>query len=207
MATLVEPNQDKNIVHTQQWNDALDTLIESASFESSSRTRCSVALLHTSLEHHKAIVRLIRENLSGSAFALIRSQFEALARGIWYQHCATDKKVERFLSGKNPPNLDQMLRDISKLPGHEDDVLTKFKEGNWGTMNDLTHGGHIQVKARNTEDGIEVSYVEAHVEKLLQTSTALSLIAGVEIAKTCSTDGLADKIFIAHQSTFPEQHK
>ena len=49
-----------------------------------------------SLEYQKAIVLLIENKLIGSAFSLVRLQFEAYIRGLWLIRCATEPEIEKF---------------------------------------------------------------------------------------------------------------
>jgi hypothetical protein len=50
-------------------------------------------------EHHDATIRLLAEDLNGSAFALLRSVFEAYVRGEWIALRADETWVNRFLEG------------------------------------------------------------------------------------------------------------
>ena len=40
---------------------------------------------------------------------------EAFLRGLWLYHSATDKQIERFLEGKDPPRVNEMIEDLDKV--------------------------------------------------------------------------------------------
>src|ERR1700732_1628230 len=61
------------------------------------RNTTVVAFIDQALEHHGAILLLLRSGFVGSAFALARSVTEILYRGVWFTVCATDEQVKRFL--------------------------------------------------------------------------------------------------------------
>src|ERR1700684_1799383 len=55
-----------------------------------------VGFIDQAIEHHAAILLLLRSGLVGSAFALTRSVIEILVRGVWLTACATDDEVKKF---------------------------------------------------------------------------------------------------------------
>jgi len=183
-----------NIHSAIRWVEESNQLIDGVAFTSSNRTRASVGLLHLSLEHNKGLVSCIENEIFGSAFALFRCQFETLIRGVWIQWCATDKEVDGFLDGKEPPRIHALLEAIEAVPRFESRALTAVKAALWKTMNDYTHGGAVQVKARNTATDIVVNYQVEHVEAVLEYSVNLAYTCGVQVAKVCVNDKLANQL-------------
>ena len=55
--------------------------IEGLPLPVSDRDRLAAGCFHQALEHHEAIVKLVRRKLVGSAFALLRPLFELFVRG------------------------------------------------------------------------------------------------------------------------------
>src|SRR5260370_26083086 len=68
--------------------------VNGAEFKSSPRNNLVFAYGSVVLEHQKAIATLVESQLIGSAFALLRSQVEAVFRGLWSIQIATDKQVK-----------------------------------------------------------------------------------------------------------------
>ena len=57
-----------------------------------------IGFISQSIEHHDALLLLVRSQLFGSAFALVRSIVEILVRGVWIQGTAWSKaKVMNYL--------------------------------------------------------------------------------------------------------------
>ena len=55
-----------------------------------------VGFISQGIEHHEAVVLLLRSNLIGSGFALVRSIIEILVRGAWMTTSATDAQITKF---------------------------------------------------------------------------------------------------------------
>lgn len=95
----------------------LDRFIEGLSIPTNDRAIIVAACEDVALEHHKSIVLTTREQLHGSAFALIRIQFEAYIRGQWLHYCASDDELAKF---KERDKLDKTFGQlIEDLEGQE----------------------------------------------------------------------------------------
>ena len=60
------------------------------------RTVVLLGLISQLVEHHEAVLLLVRNGKVGSAFALQRSIFEGVYRGMWLNFCATELQVQGF---------------------------------------------------------------------------------------------------------------
>jgi hypothetical protein len=69
-------------------------------------------------------------------------------------------------------------------------------------MNGYTHGGGIQVSARNTETAIEVNYTLEHVEAMMEYSCHIAFSRGVQIARVCEKAELAAGLTDLHRGLF-----
>ncbi|WP_458576254.1 DUF6988 family protein [Aliamphritea spongicola] len=69
------------------------------------RSKISFGLLHLSLEHFGSIITLINYNMSASAVALLRCQYEALIRSLYFDQCATEKSYMNLLIIKSKKAL------------------------------------------------------------------------------------------------------
>ena len=82
------PALNDAIEKSKRWMAAAATLTDGLQFDTTPRRKLSVTLHHLSIEHHSAIHTLVDLHGWGSAFALLRPQFEAYVRGYWYCLCA-----------------------------------------------------------------------------------------------------------------------
>ncbi len=53
-------------------------------------------LIDQLLEHHDSIFLLVRAEKIGSAFALARTVFEGMYRGLWLNFCATNEQIQEY---------------------------------------------------------------------------------------------------------------
>lgn len=193
---------DTALAQSEQWMKERASLMDEITFEATNRLRVAVALLHLSLEHQTGIHSLVNLGVMGSAFALFRPQFEAYVRGVWYHRCATDAQVSSFIGGEQPPKINVLIEEIEKLEAFDEKLLSYAKRQLWSNLNDFTHGGTTQVKARCTADEITQNYKEEHIANLLTASTSLSLVAGVALAATVRTEVLARQLYSAFRGIY-----
>jgi hypothetical protein len=146
-------------------------------------------LLDLSLEHHIGIVQLVTCRMNGSAFALIRAQFEALVRGLWLHLCATAEQLQAFVDKDSLPlNFGQMIEAIEKHDSFGDKVLSGIKTQVWKAMHGYTHGGMHQIARRIKSDSIEPNYDPEEIIEVLKASGLLALLALLQIGRLASSD-------------------
>lgn len=187
---------------SERWMIQCSALVDGISFPTTNRALVSVSLHHLCIEHHTGIHTLADHHVFGSAFALFRPQFEAYVRGAWYHLCAPETGASDFLRGAEPPRMDTMIQQLERTEAFDEGTLRRMKSETWRNLCDFTHGGVIQVKARNTGDEIIQSYKPEHVAALLTSSATLSLLAGVAIAAVVEETLLANKLRNAYHSIY-----
>jgi hypothetical protein len=157
--------------------------------------RISATLLDLALEHHVGIVHLLDARIYGSAFALLRIEFEAFIRATWLQQCATPKELNAF--EKNDTfnlTFGQMINAIEKHQDFQGKVLSGLKESAWKAMNSYTHGGLHQVTRRMKNGNIEPNYEPDEVIEVLKASGYLALLALLQIARLAENVDLEKEV-------------
>jgi hypothetical protein len=192
------------IEKSAEWMKGCVSFVDGVNFETTNRLRVSMSLLHLCVEHQTGIHVLVEHGVIGSAFALIRPQFEAYLRGVWLHQCATDAQVSSFLAGEEPPKVGVLIEAVQKLEGFEEGALGNLKKTIWRNLNDFTHGGTIQVKARNTMDEIASNYRREHIVGLLQSSVTLALLAGTAMATVVNSGELANNLLSLYRRLYEE---
>lgn len=117
---------DDAIATSAKWLNECNARLDGAPINASYRNRVSAGLLHLSLEHHGAIQLLISNKPHphyGSALALLRPQFEGFGRGVWFHHCASERRLTNFINNCEPPGIDQLILAIEAAPGYEEGFL------------------------------------------------------------------------------------
>jgi hypothetical protein len=196
--TALEDAIDKS----KRWMEQAHSLIDGRSFPTSDRNRVAVSLFHLCIEHHQGIHTLVDHGVIGSAFALVRPQLEAYVRGAWFAVCATDVDVARFLRDEGPPRIGILIENLEEKEAYKSGSLRRMKAELWDTLCGLTHGGYIQVLARNREDEIVQRYLLPHITGLIKASPILSYLACVGMAAVLDEQPLAAKMREAHQAIY-----
>lgn len=168
--------QSEDLIH---W---LDRLIEGLSVPSNDRAVITAAVQDVALEHHKSIVLTTRSAFHGSAFALLRLQFEAYVRGSWIRHCASDEVLERF---KRKDKLDrefgELIKDLESKEAFNVGVLSQIKTNSWSDMNSFTHTGLLQIVRRITSTNVESRYPVDEIVGTLDFADSIALLATLAI--------------------------
>jgi hypothetical protein len=106
-----------------------------------------------SFEFAAGSLLLNSHDLSAPAYALLRSQYESLVRGIWLLHSASEAWVEKLANPLTRENADraneglglsEMLKQLENgLTSPKPIVaqLREYKEVSWKAMSSYTHGG------------------------------------------------------------------
>ena len=110
----------------------------------------SASLYEITSEHVSSIFLLLLFSRTSSAAALLRSCVESAVRGTWLLLVASDNNVENVVTerGKDKgwPGLDQMMGAIEGH--HKAGGLLRRIFTQTGALNDLTHGGLMQIAHR-----------------------------------------------------------
>ena len=165
-----------------QW---MDQRIDGLEISSDERTRISAACFDIALEHQKAIVLLIANQLIGSAFSLERLLFEAYIRGLWLGKCASSQEIEMYKKDQLDKSFSTLIKEIEQIDGFQDGVLSKAKAAGWKAMNSYTHSGFFQSVRRNKPDTIEPNYGEDEILEVLGFANSIGMLSALQIAISC----------------------
>ena len=139
------------------------------------RSTSVVGMIDQVLEHHTAILLLLRSGMTGSAFALTRPVTETVVRGVWLTACATDAEVMKFVEkDRIEPSYGEMSEAIDTMCGI--DYFAGFKTQTWKVLNSYTHTGMLQIGRRFTGDQLQPSYTDAERVEVLRVITASVLL-------------------------------
>jgi hypothetical protein len=195
---------DQEIRRAEQLIQVLDRQIHDMPVNASLRNKLAGACFDMAVEHQKAIVTLVANNLNGSAFALIRALFESYIRGLWLHKCATDAELERFLQTEElSKNFGNLCDDLEKLEAFQDGVLSKVKKQSWKAMNSYTHTGMQQIVRRLTSETIEANYDDDEIIEAINFSCGIGWLVAIAICDVADRVDAANSIFQQLKATFP----
>ncbi|WP_444910411.1 DUF6988 family protein [Microbulbifer sp. TRSA005] len=176
----------------------INTITNGIVIPGNARSKVSSAYHHLTLEHFCSLIHLLNLNLYASSAALLRPQYEASMRGIYFSDYASDKALKNFISGEKKPTLGTIIGDItSKLEKKKESPFCRFFSSIETMMNEFTHGGMDQVNRRFTESELINNYSEK--DKFILVSASLSL---AKISFTCTLNTAGRKSELA--TLFPE---
>ncbi|MCK7597074.1 hypothetical protein M0G74_07275 [Microbulbifer sp. CAU 1566] len=123
----------------------------------SQRAWASKVMSSIALEHASSAKLLIQAGNKTSAISLFRLQFEALIRGKWVLHAASETKVSalcELINESNFPRLNnqqasmgEMLKELTKvLPTHRMRQLEEFRDSSWKPLCSMVHGGVLALQ-------------------------------------------------------------
>lgn len=142
------------------------------------RVTVSSALFFAAMDHHVALILLLRNNMRSSAFALLRVIFDATWRGAWATYIASDQNLNAFIVGRYDPKPEPAIRQLEQkhvLPA----VLSIIYANGWSAMSAFTHGGALQVQRWIGEAVIEPRHTDAEVREVLDIADRLAFTACV----------------------------
>jgi hypothetical protein len=147
------------------------------------RTVIVIGFIDQIIEHHESMLLLLRNDKTGSAFALARSVVEGMYRGMWINFVATDVQIERF------ERTDEIGLNMTELACaidagyHAEDFFEDLKRCSWDALNSYTHTGMLQLGRRFREHNVEPSYTDAQiVEITTAVTTCVLLLVGKFLA-------------------------
>jgi hypothetical protein len=195
----------EQLAQSEEWMVGCADLINGANIPMmTGRHRVSASLFRLSIEHQSAIHLLIDNGVVGSALALLRPQFEGYVRGSWFLHCGREADVAAFLRGREPPKIDYLITDISKISDADHTRLPAIKARIWKLFNDFTHGGAIQVKARDGDNEFDTGYLPQHVSGALRYAVIVSHLSGVGLAALTDNARLAIDLHALFRQLYPD---
>lgn len=128
------------------------------------------------IEHHKAIMNLLEQKIYGSAFALVRIQFEAFMRGNWLIGCASRDDVRRIAAKEFDFPAMHTLASACDAAFGTDRFFQTIKKQAWKSMNSYTHSGIRQLTRRFNGGKIEPNYRDHEIREVIDASTTTVLL-------------------------------
>ncbi len=183
----------------QQLNSRIRTLLD-GKYSTDTKTTLILAYLNVALDHHGAMILLMRSAMYGSALALVRLVFEAMIRAHWVLGCATIEHAEWIAQNDDFrfPNMSDMTRAVDAAftaPGEAS--LTFFqqvRDDTWNAMNSYTHAGLLQLASQFNGEFVEANYSEEALKTGLVASNASVLLFGVMVARGSNRNSAADEL-------------
>jgi len=135
------------------------------------------------IEHHAAICSLCESQLYGPMFALLRVEFEALAKGLWLYHVASTEDFARYEKEDSGIGFGTTLNLIEKKLEVSETVLSVIKKRQWSIFCSFTHTGYQALVRRCNETHTgPVNYRTQEIVSALRHSGLFAVLAAVELS-------------------------
>lgn len=173
--------------------ESIDRDINGADLPVTDRDRLSAALLDQAHEHHKAILTLIEQDMTGSAFSLVRAIFETAVRGIWLYYCGTDAELSQFKKDKLEKSFGTIVAEVEGVLNANGGALSIAKSKYWSGMCSYAHGGYLQAVRRITSEHICPAYNDDEKVEVIRFADFCQVLVAVVIFSMVNRPDLADK--------------
>lgn len=139
------------------------------------------------LVHREAVMLLMRYDCRTSAFALLRSVFESMCRGLWAEkYLNTPAGANLFKEHKGSMSMDQIVKALDHGTGKKEH--TELKRALWGALSDYAHGGLKQVMRWISDDEIAPKHTDIEVIEVLRWANLFGLVALAGLARLNEMD-------------------
>jgi hypothetical protein len=141
------------------------------------RTPLVLMTISQSVEHHQAMILLLRNDKTGSAFTLARSIFDGMYRGLWFDKSATTDEIRHFLREdeiKRP--IGEMAKAIDAASNTGGRIFQDFKRGAWSILCSFSHNGMQQLGRRFTGTMMQPSYPDSQKATIMELATVCVLL-------------------------------
>jgi hypothetical protein len=172
----MKPETTEHLKKVEAAIQATKALLARHKYPDDLRTVVVAGFIDQMIEHHGALLLLIRSGKVGSAFALVRSVFESMYRGLWINFCATDAEIQKF---EKDDNITPTLADMAKAIDDKyraNGFFADLKKRGWYALNSYTHTGMLQLGRRFTGHNLEPAYSEVEIFEVTTTATTCVLI-------------------------------
>lgn len=149
------------------------------------RTQVAVASFLVAHDHCRAIGELLEQGLSASALVLNRALYEAVVKGLWITHCASEARVEAYAGGRELESVKDLIDDLLSpdIPQEIRLSLAKVKQRYWKLLSSFAHAGHAQIKRWLSPAGVEPAYAPEELQEVANFAAFLTLAATWEMAR------------------------
>ena len=158
------------------------------------RLTITLAYLNLALDHHAAIIFLMRNGRFGSALALVRVVFEIMLRAHWVVGCATAEEVDKVAEDHDFDIMSRVDADRIDKAFNTNGFFRQAKTDAWKAMNAYTHSGLRQLVRQFSKDRVEGSYKTEELEDGMRAATAGLLMVGYLLAHFTRRSAEAAKI-------------
>ncbi len=191
-------------------NSEFSRIFDYGPADESQRVIASWLMCSVALEHSVSLRQLVLNGSYTSAICIMRSQFEAVTRGMWLFYSASDKKIENTMktlselsqnADTKPSNSEMIAKMQGKAPDQAVLMLNEFKDVQWKALNSYVHGGvhALQRHGAGYPEQLVIDIVKSSNALLSMTAMMAAILTGNQVIVKDVT-----KIQRRHEECLPE---
>lgn len=162
----------KELTSAQKLGEQLETLVvQRGQFPDDDRNVLLMAYWALIFDFHKSILRDVRDQLYGSAFALVRPCIEALVRA----HVAvkgSDEDIKKLQNDTYHTDFDKIGQWMDKEFATEK-LFTNFIGGAKAALHSFTHVGLSQIGRRLDGHNLKPAYDDGEILEVVRSTTSV----------------------------------
>jgi len=167
---------DELLEKSEALNSEFSRIFDYGTTDDSKRITSSWIMCLVALEHSVSLRQLVLNGNYTSAICIMRSQFEALTRGMWLYYSASDQKIENTMktlselsqnAEQKPSNSEMITKMQGKAPEQAVMMLTEFRDVQWKALNSYVHAGVHALQRHGT------GYPEQLIKDIVKSSNGL----------------------------------
>ncbi|MEK8034185.1 hypothetical protein AACH06_25445 [Ideonella sp. DXS29W] len=138
--------------------------------KSDRRSRVALSCFAIAQQHHSSIIVLLSHPspLQASAFALLRPLAEAIFRGLWVAHCASEEKAENLHTGaKKQIDMATIVRELIEAGGKAGDHPDFYRRV-WPHLSAFTHSYEASLDPWLQGQDVEANFEDGDLMSLLK---------------------------------------
>ncbi len=200
---------DELLENSEALNSEFSRIFDYGPADDSKRVIASWLMCSVALEHSVSLRQLVLSGNYTSAICIMRSQFEALTRGMWLFYSASEQKIENTMktlselsqnADQKPSNSEMMAKLQGKAPEQAVMMLTEFRDVQWKALNSYVHGGihALQRHSAGYPEQLIIDIVKSSNGLLSMTAMMAAILTGNQVIAKDIT-----KIQLRHKDCLP----
>jgi hypothetical protein len=192
------------IARSEEFESELAHIFQTLTFGTDNKNTAILTTYKIAQEHALALRELTKLRLLTSGMSLLRLQYEAMVRQLWFQYIASDTAIEKLVAPLNAsteqaasnsiPTCTTMLLELEKKgPAGLHKHLDAFKGASWKALNSYVHSGiHAISRHRN-------GYPAQLFSGVIRQSNNLTHLSAVGLAEHSQNIGLPQHIALMYK--------
>lgn len=185
---------DELLEKSEALNSEFSRVFEHGPVDESNRVIASWLMCLVAIEHSVSLRQLVLSGGYTSAICIMRSQLEALTRGMWLFYSASENKIENTMKtlselSQNADTKPSNSEMIAKMQGKAPEqavlllMLNEFKDVQWKALNSYIHGGvhALQRHGAGYPEELVIDIVKSSNALLSMTAMMAAILTGNQV--------------------------